>query len=118
MNKIKHLAILLPLLLLLFASLLVAGNQGTIKWTFDHPVLIGGKQVEAGAYLLKWKVDSSAAEISIEQKGKPVAEAHAKVIEREDKADSDTIAIGKNAQGADAVKEIRLGGKKTVFVLE
>jgi hypothetical protein len=35
-----------------------------------------------------------------------------------EKADSDTIVIGKNAQGADAVKEIRLGGKKTVFVLE
>jgi len=111
MNK-KRSAILLPLLLLL------SGNQGTMKWTFDNPVQIGGKQVDAGSYLLRWKADGAAAQISVELKGKPVAETTAKVTERQNKADSDSVAIGKNAQGADMVKEIRLGGKKTVFVLE
>jgi len=118
MNWTKRSAILFPLIILVYSALLVAGNQGTIKWTFDHPVQIGGKQVSAGSYLLRWKADGSAAQISIEQKGKSVAEVNAKVTERAEKSDSDSIAIGKNAQGADAVKEIRLGGKKTVFVLE
>jgi hypothetical protein len=118
MSKTRFLTILLPVLILLCSALLVAGNQGTIKWTFDHPVQIGGKQINAGTYLLRWKQDNSSAQISVELRGKPVAEAHAKVTERTEKSDSDAINIAKDAQGADAVKEIRLGGKKTVFILE
>src|SRR3974390_1601243 len=101
MNTTRRSAILLPLLILLFSTLLIAGNQGTMRWTFDNPVQIGGKQVNAGTYLLRWKADGTAAQISVELKGKPVAEISAKVTERDTKSDSDSIAIGKNAQGAD-----------------
>ncbi len=70
---------------------------------------IAGKVLKAGDYTFK----VSDTKMTIESKGKIVAEAQGRWESRDSKWASDTLLVGADGQ----VHEVRFGGEKRVFIV-
>lgn len=104
-------AILLPA-----AMLLAAGGITSVR--FSEPILVAGKAITPGQYMLRWKTASPEAVVKFERNGTTVAEVHARLVERENESLHDSILAAKNASGELVLKEVRMRGKKQVIVFE
>jgi hypothetical protein len=107
-------SILLVVVLLASQAMFAAG--GILEITLSDPVLLAGKQLGPGDYLVRWKTSSPEATVRLETRGTVVAELTARVEERDQAADRDTVLTAKNAAGELVLKEIRIRGKKQVLV--
>jgi len=109
----------LAALALVFSAAGLAAAEPTKSVTLKvlDDTSVNGKVVSAGDYKVSWTEANSEAQVTFAKNGKVVAEAHAKIEERNAASDSDALVSGKDSSGASALLEIRLKGKKSVLVL-
>ena len=69
-----------------------------------------------GSYSITWETHSPAATVSFLQKGKVVATAEGKVVDRGTKYPSNEVVFAATADGGRQVQEIRFRGSSEVIV--
>lgn len=109
---------LLPGLALLLATSVFAANapsKGT--FTVDEPVTVGGHQLAAGEYQLKWNGTGSTVELSILSHKKLVATVPAQLIELDYASLHDGSELHKDNSGAQSLTQIDFAHKKYALVL-
>ena len=106
------------LLILMAAIPTMALNNGSAKFNFPEKTLVSGSEVQSGQYDVKWEASNQAVTVSFVAKGKEVAKAQGKVVERERKSDENSLLFAKDSSDRKILKEIRLAGKKDVIVFE
>ncbi len=110
-NGLKGL--LLGLALLLAASAWAA-SKGSIELVDN--VNVGGQQLKAGDYSLRWEGNGSNVELSILKGSKVVATTPAHLVDVAQSAGRDTVVTKTNADGSKSLSQIQLAGKK--FAIE
>jgi hypothetical protein len=107
--------LLLGLALLLATSAFAASNKGSVQ--FLDPVTISGKQLPAGDYSVKWDGAGPSVELNILKGNKVVATTPARLIDLNQKPDTDTAVLKSNDDGSKSLAEIRFGGKKYALAI-
>ena len=112
-SKLVTLAVALVLATSAFAG--SDTHKGTLQ-VFD-PVQVNGKQIPAGEYQLKWEGSGSDVQLNIMKGKKVLATSQAKLVDLEQKANSDSAIVSKNDDGTRTLNQIRFGGKKYALSL-
>lgn len=105
------LAIVLP------AAALIAAS-GITAVQFSEPVVVAGKAIAPGQYMLRWKTSSPETIVAFDRKGTIVTEARARLVEREKESPHDSTLAVRNAAGELVLKEVRMRGRRQVLVFD
>jgi hypothetical protein len=116
MNR-GRLGVLLAALALATGATLQAGSPTSMNLSLDSAVSIKGEMLAPGDYKLSWKAEGQEAELTIARKGKIVATAKAKVLEKDKPASDDMVVYRKGSNGSPEISEIYRRGEKAVLVL-
>jgi len=102
-------------LALLLATSAFAANKGSLQ--VSDPVMVSGKQLAAGDYIVKWEGNGPNVELNILQGKRVVATIPARLIDLDRSADGNSAVVRKNDDGTKTLAEIRFAGKKYALAL-
>jgi hypothetical protein len=85
-------------------------NKGSFQ--LADAATIGGTQVKAGQYQVKWDGDGSNVQLTVMRGSTVVATVPAHLIDLAQKPADDSAIVKRNADGTNTVAEIHFGGKK------
>lgn len=111
----KLVTLVLSLLLATSAFAASDAHKGNLQ-VFD-PVQVSGKQLPAGEYQVKWEGNGPDVQLNILKGKKLVATSQAKVVDLDQKANSDSAVVSNNNDGTRSLNQIRFGGKKFALSL-
>lgn len=100
-------------LMLTFVSLSAFAATGSGKINVVSAGQIAGQSLAAGQYKLTWTGEGDKVQVRIMKGKDTVVKAPAKLVEREYKANNDSVLVSDGK-----IKEVRFSGKKTVLVFE
>jgi hypothetical protein len=85
-------------------------NKGSFQ--LADTATIGGTQVKAGQYQVKWDGDGANVQLTVMKGSTVVATVPAHLIDLAQKPADDSAIVKRNADGTSTVAEIHFGGKK------
>jgi hypothetical protein len=115
MNIAKSSKGLLLGVVVLLAVSAFASNKGYVQ--LADTVMVGGKQVPAGNYSLKWEGSGNSVQLSIMQGKNVVVTTTAHIVDLTESPLSDSAVTRKNADGSKSLTEVRFGGKKFALAI-
>jgi hypothetical protein len=108
---------LLPALVVLMALPAMAYKKSSLTVTLDKAALVDGKQLPAGDYRVTWESGSAETPVTFtNERNDETIKITGKIVDRPAKSQYTALVTGKEANGKNVVKEIRLSGKKEVLV--
>lgn len=116
MLKNKNLITLVALLLLLSAAPMWSAD-GVAKFTVLKSTFVAGNELAAGVYNVEWTGNPEAS-VTFETKGKVVATVQGKIVELPKKSDFNSLTLGKDSAGREAIKGLLFSGKSIRIVFE
>jgi hypothetical protein len=111
-NGLKGLLLGLAVLL---ATSAFASNTASIQ--FLDPVTVGGQQVKAGDYSIKWQGNGPNVELSILKGSKVVATTPARLVDLSQSPSRDTAIMKTGADGNRQLSQIEIAGKKFAIAI-
>ena len=102
-------------LALLLATSGFAANKGSLQ-VLD-PVSVNGKLLAAGDYTVKWDGAGPNVELNILRGKNVVATVPAHMVDLEQSPSRDSVVTTLNAEGRNAVNELRFSGKKYALAI-
>jgi hypothetical protein len=102
-------------LALLLATSVFAINKGSLQ--VSDAVVVSGKQLPAGDYIVKWEGNGPDVELNILRGKNVVATVPARMIDLQHTADRDSAEVTVNGNGQKALNEIRFSGKKYALAI-
>ena len=99
-----------------FSVAIALADKGKSVSIFYDTVLPNGQELKAGDYAVH--MSETGKEVQFVQKGKVIAEAPCKCIERQKKNPRTEIVFKKNSDGKQVLQELRLNGDTKTIVLE
>jgi len=107
----------LSLVLLLAAGIpALAKNSGIM--ILDHDVVLHGKALPAGKYVVEWKTHSPEATVQFVQRYRVVLFAEGRVERRHRIYDHDSVVYNEEPDGSRSLMEIRFAGSNKVLVFD
>jgi hypothetical protein len=99
----------------IFALTAFAADQSV---HFSTATNVAGTKVPAGDYILRYEIKGKAADVTVLQGTKAVANTKAEIVERTDPSPYNSIVRSENADGTSSLKEIQMANKKQVIRLQ
>jgi len=94
-------------------------EKGSGRFVVDHTLVAAGTKIKAGEYNVKWESHGPKATVEFTLIGKPQGiKVPGKIVEVNEKFDSNNIGIGKDPAGRDVIKELQFSGKKIKIIFE
>lgn len=118
MFKNKNLMMLIAISLLLSAATMALAAGGSAKFAVTNTLFVAGTEIKPGSYDVKWEATGSEATVIFVNQGREVAKIPAKLVEVDKKGDYNSLAIGKDSSGRDAIKGLQFAGKNVRIVFE
>jgi hypothetical protein len=78
--------------------------------TLERPVHVTGKELAAGKYEFIWKGLGPMAQVDILQKGKPIAQAQARIVALDKKMPMDVTTMRTNPDGSVSLASVQFAG--------
>jgi hypothetical protein len=103
-------------LAILSVANIVSFAKDSVTLTISLPASVGGVQVAAGEYQVSWVSHSPEATVEFAKKGKVIATAEGKLVNRDVKYPRHMVVYRTNADGSYTITEIRLRGKRQAIV--
>jgi hypothetical protein len=115
----KSLIMTVTLLVLLAAIPLMAAESGSAKFVVGRTVFVTGTEIQSGVYDVKWEPNNQEAAVVFTPIGKAAGiKAQGKIVDVDTKYNLNSVGIGKDSAGRDAILELQLSGKKFKVVFE
>jgi hypothetical protein len=105
-------------LLVLMAAIPAMALEGMGKFVVSAQLFVGGQEIKPGEYDVKWESHSPEATVTFISKGKVALKVEGKVEELNRVSDYNSLAIGKDSAGREAIKGLQFGGKKVRIIFE
>jgi hypothetical protein len=102
-------------LALLLATSVFAINKGSLQ--VSDTVVVSGKQIPAGDYIVKWEGNGPDVELNILRGKNVVATVPARMVDLQRTADRDSAEVTVNGNGQKSLHEIRFSGKKYALAI-
>ena len=122
-NRMLMAVIALVLLVATPTMILAAGSvktsTGSARFSVVQKLFVSGNEIKAGTYDIKWEANSPEATVMFMNKdGIMALKVQAKIEEIEKNFDFNSLVIGKDSSGRDAIKGLQFAGKKIRIVFE
>jgi hypothetical protein len=123
-NRMLMAVVALALLIAAPTMMMAAGSvktsTGSAKFSVVQKMLVSGSEIKAGVYDVKWESNSPEATVMFlnANNGTLVLKVQAKIEELEKNFDFNSLVIGKDSAGRDAIKGLQFAGKKIRIVFE
>jgi hypothetical protein len=119
MFKCKNLIMLSMLLVILASTSIMAVDGGSAKFVVTRTLFAAGSEVKIGQYDVKWQPGTQTTEVIFSAVGKPLEiKIQGKIEEVDTKFDYNSMVIGKDSAGREAIKQLQFSGKKIRIVFE
>jgi hypothetical protein len=99
---------------LMMTGMMIA--KDSVSVSLEDQVAINGTKLAGGQYSVSWSPGSSGVTVTFLQNKKPVANAKAKLVDRDKKFDANQVVYRMNNDGSRSILEIRVGGTKQALV--
>ncbi len=118
MFRFKNLILVVTILVLLAAPILAA-EGGSAKFVVTRNMYVAGTEIKAGAYEVKWEPSDKSAAVTFARIGKTEEiKVQGKLEEVAKKYDFNSVAIGKDSAGREAIIQLQFSGKSIRIVFE
>jgi len=111
-------SIVLVTLLILLAAIPVTMAKDSYQFAVSRTMYVAGTQIKAGTYEVKYEVNNSEATVMFYAFGKVAVKVQGKVEESKKPAENNSLAIGKDSAGREAIKALLFRDKTTTIVFE
>jgi len=119
MFKRRNMTMISVLLALAIAAPIIASETGSAKFAVVRPLFVAGTEVQIGQYDVSWESSDKDVAVKFSAVGKPlVIKVQGKIEEVAKKSDYNSLVIGKDAAGREAIKQLQFGGKNIRIVFE
>jgi len=112
------LIVLITLLVLLVASPMASFAQGSGKFKVARTLHVAGTEIQAGTYDVKYEVSGSDATVMFTVRGKVEVQVKGKVEDGGRVSDYNSLSLGKDAAGREAIKALMFKGSKDIVVFD
>jgi len=113
---LKRFAPVLGILIMTSVTVFAKTSKDSRRFTLSAAVTIGGAQVPAGQYNVRWVSHSPDATVTFEKGHNVVATAEAKWVDRPVKYEQNAAVIETNADGSRSIVELRFAGMSEALV--
>ena len=113
LSKTLSATILALAMMVAVASAAKAKDSKDVLLHYD--VTLAGSHLASGNYAIQWQTHSPEATVTFMQKGKVVATAEGKVVDRGIKYESNQVVYNITANGVRQIQEIRFRGSSEVI---
>lgn len=117
MLKNRNLIVLVTLLILLTVIPMTMAKD-SYKFAVSRTMFVAGTEIKAGTYDVKFEVNNAEATVMFYLYGKVAAKVQGKVEESPKPAENNSLAIGKDASGREAIMGLMFRDKTTTIVFE
>ncbi len=104
--------LLLGLLLLLASSVFAADK---VSLSTPDAVTVGGKQLKAGDYTLRWEGNGPNVQLNVLRGKKVLATVPAHIVDSTDTVDTNTFSYTNNSDGSKTLSRIQVKGQKSAL---
>jgi hypothetical protein len=116
MKIVKAVSLTISALAFIVAVGAAASPKDSKRVTLQHDATVAGSHLAGGDYSVQWQTHSPEATISFWQKGKVVATAEGKVVDRGTKPPANEVIYSESANGTHRIQELRFRGSSEVIV--
>lgn len=106
--------LLVLFLILLAAPILVAG--GTVNYSISKTMFVAGTEIASGEYEVKWAATGSDAKVTFKLNGRVVTTVQGKIEKLAKKSAYNSLTVGKDSAGKDAIKGLLFSDKDITVV--
>ncbi|HLJ89646.1 MAG TPA: hypothetical protein VKZ53_22745 [Candidatus Angelobacter sp.] len=100
------------LAMVLSLSAFAAGDIHKGNLQIGDPVLVSGKELPAGSYVVKWEGEGPTVDVTILQGKKTVLTAQAQVVNLDQKSSNDAAELKSGSNGSRSLTSLQFAGKK------
>jgi hypothetical protein len=111
-------SIVLVTLLVLLAAIPMMMAKDSYKFAVSRTMFVAGTEIKTGIYDVKYEVNNAEATVMFYAYGKVAVKVQGKVEESKTPAENNSLAIGKDASGREAIKALMFRDKTTTIVFE
>lgn len=111
-------SIVLVTLLILLAAIPMTMAKDSYVFAVSRTMFVAGTEIKAGTYDVKYEVNNAEATVMFYAHGKVIVKVQGKVEESKKPAENNSLAIGKDAAGREAIKALLFRDKTTTIVFE
>jgi hypothetical protein len=111
--------VIVALLISLLAAPILASEAGAAKFAVTRPLYVGGTEVNIGTYDVKWQINGQATDVTFSAIGKSIViKAQGKIEQVDKKFDYNSLVIGKDSAGREAIKQLQFRGENIRIIFE
>jgi hypothetical protein len=108
---------LVTLFALLIATPIMSLAEGPAKFKVARTLFVAGTEIQAGTYDVKYEANGAQAAVSFTAGGK-VVKVQGKIEDGGRVSDYNSLMIGKDSAGREAIKALLFRGEKTTVVFD
>jgi hypothetical protein len=105
-------------LLILLAAIPMTMAKDSYNFVVSRTMFVAGTEIKSGTYDVKYEVNNTEATVLFYAYGKAKLQVKGKVAESGKPADYNSLMIGKDASGREAIKGLMFRGKTTTIEFE
>jgi len=119
MLKNKNVIVISMLLILISAAAMMAAEGGSAKFAVTRPLFVGGNEIPIGTYEVRWEAGTQETMVTFAGIGKSVLiKVKGKIEEVDKKSDYNSLVVGKDSAGREAIKQLQFSGKNLRIAFE
>lgn len=103
---------------MILAAESVKASSGAAKFSVVQKMFVNGNEIKPGSYDVKWEANGSDATVIFSKDGIQALKVQAKIEEIQSKFNANSLVIGKDAAGHEAVKGLQFSGKNVRILFE
>jgi hypothetical protein len=108
---------MVTMVMALLATPILAAS-GKANYQVTRAMVVAGTEIQPGQYEVKWKSSSPEATVEFRLNGQVVATVQGKIQTLDKKPLYNSLVIGKDSSGREAIKELLFGEKDVKVVFE
>jgi len=121
MFNVRNSLLVVVLLILVAAPIMAEDGKaqgGKVNYSVSKPMVVAGTELKAGEYEVKWQSHSPEVTVEFRLQGRVVATVKGKIENLPKKSDYNSLRVGKDASGRDAIKALMFRDKSVSVVFE
>ncbi len=119
MSNRKNVIVIVALLIFALAVPMFAADAGKAKFAVTRPLFVGGSEVAIGTYEVQWQANGQTTDVTFSAIGKSnVIKAQGKIEQVDKKFDYNSLVIGKDAAGREAIRQLQFRGGNIRILFE
>lgn len=118
MLKNYKLIVFITLMVLLVAAPMTSFAQGSGKFKVARTLYVAGTEIQAGTYDVKYEANGSDATVMFMVRGKVEVQAKGKIEDGGKISDYNSLSLGKDSAGREAIKALMFKGSKNIVVFD